>query len=254
MALEKRWALVPVQLLIGNGTSNGVVPVADSKLFRVKQQILVKSNTQTTKLLQVNRIQSPTEIEVGSMSETITHREDVSMFTVADGASVSAIEQVRPKIGVEDFARAVYDEEPAVAIRTVVVDPLGNRIDSVLGVDGKRRLATDANVSVTGISVDLDAVTPATRPDPDNVLIAGSEDGTKEGLKRAFVNNLRLQILATQDREAAYTYADFGTKHQRITRIEYTSATFPSATLRRDFAFTLVGNNYRRDTETWTVV
>ena len=84
--------------------------------------------------------------------------------------------------------------------------------------------------------------------------ISGTVDGAPNGIEYGFVNNLRLQILDSHDRVAQFTYADFGTKNQRITKIDYTSATFPSATIRREFAYTLVGNNYRRDDETWTVV
>jgi len=39
-------------------------------------------------------------------------------------------------------------------------------------------------VTIEDISVALDAITPSNKPDPDNVLIAGSEDGTKGGIKR----------------------------------------------------------------------
>lgn len=101
------------------------------------------------------------------------------------------------------------------------------------------------------VNVELDAFTLS---DPDSVQLVGSIDGTKTGQKFGFVNNIRLQILDAQDRIALFTYADFGTKNQRITQIDYTSATFPGSTLRRTFAYTLVGNNYRRDNETWTVV
>lgn len=101
------------------------------------------------------------------------------------------------------------------------------------------------------VTVDLEAFTGAS---PDNVQIVGSIDGTKTGTKFGFVNNLRQQILSAQDRNADFTYADFGTKNQRVTRIDYTSATFPGFIIRRDFSYTLQGNQYRRDDEVWSVV
>lgn len=110
-------------------------------------------------------------------------------------------------------------------------------------------LATDLDP----ISVELD-IDAFTNPNPDNIQLVGSIDGTKAGTKYGFVNNLRLQILDSHDRVAEFTYADFGTKNQRITQIDYASATFPSAIVRRVFNYTLVGNNYRRDDEVWTVV
>lgn len=101
------------------------------------------------------------------------------------------------------------------------------------------------------VNTELDAFT---NPNPDNVQLVGSIDGTKTGQKFGIVSNLRLQILDSHDRIAEFTYADFGTKNQRITQIEYTSATFPGYTVRRVFNYTLVGNNYRRDDEVWTIV
>lgn len=138
-------------------------------------------------------------------------------------------------------------EDNADAKRVVLVDENGEFISE------SNPLPTSAEFSGT-LSVDLDAVTPPTRPDPDNVLTAGSEDGTKTGTKRAFVNNQRLQILAAHDRDAEFTYADFGTKNQRITQIDYTSATFPGIIARKTITYTPVGNNYRRDNITWSIV
>jgi hypothetical protein len=60
-------------------------------------------------------------------------------------------------------------------------------------------------------------------------------------------------IMGAPDRIALFTYADFGTKNQRVTNINYSSATYASFTVNRDFAYTLVGNRYRRDSETWSL-
>lgn len=86
------------------------------------------------------------------------------------------------------------------------------------------------------------------------VKISGTEDGTASGTEYGFVYNQKQQILASQDREEEYTYADFGTKDQRITRVEYSSATFPGITVRRDFNYTLISAKYRRDSSVWSIV
>lgn len=101
------------------------------------------------------------------------------------------------------------------------------------------------------LSVELEAFTGAT---PDNVQTVGSIDGTKTGTKYGFVNNLKQQILASHDRQADFTYADFGTKDERITQIDYSSPTFPGFTARRQFVYTLVSGKYRRDDEIWSIV
>lgn len=110
-------------------------------------------------------------------------------------------------------------------------------------------LATDLGPIET--NVELDAFT---KPTVDNVQIVGSVDGTKSGAKYGIVYNSRQQILDSGDRVANFVYADFGTKDQRITEINYTSATFPGITIKREFTYTLVSNRYRRDSETWEEV
>lgn len=68
-------------------------------------------------------------------------------------------------------------------------------------------------------------------------------------------NNTRLSILNAADRDQEFTYADFGTKNERITQIDYTSATvFPGVTARKIFLYTLVGTKYRLDNITWVIV
>jgi hypothetical protein len=107
-------------------------------------------------------------------------------------------------------------------------------------------LATDVDVQV-----ELDAFT---NPEPDNVQLVGSIDGTRFGAKYGFVNNIRQQILATQDRTQDIFYADFGTKNQRITQIDYQSSVFPGIIARKTISYTLIGNRYRRDSINWSIV
>lgn len=85
-------------------------------------------------------------------------------------------------------------------------------------------------------------------------IIIGTEDGTPTGTQFVFVNNIRKQILDSHDRQAAITYADFGTKDQRVTQIDYTSATFPGVTTRKQFLYTLTSGKYRRDNINWIIV
>lgn len=82
--------------------------------------------------------------------------------------------------------------------------------------------------------------------------ISGTVDGTDTGVERTFVNNKKQQVLGAHDLVAAYTWLNFGTKQERVSTIVYTSATFPGDTITRTFAYTLVGANYRLDSETWT--
>lgn len=100
------------------------------------------------------------------------------------------------------------------------------------------------------------------------MAIGSLQDGARKALREinnqetawavydsATSNNIRLSILSAADRDQEFTYADFGTKNERITQIDYTSATvFPGITARKIFLYTLVGTKYRLDNITWVIV
>jgi hypothetical protein len=115
------------------------------------------------------------------------------------------------------------------------------------------KFVRSAAVDVENLTVDVDLDGYSTL-NPDSINITGTEDGSKTGVKYGIVYNKRQQVLDSHDRIANFTYADFGTKNQRITRIDYTSSTFPGVTIRREFTYTLVSGQYRRDSETWDEV
>ena len=87
------------------------------------------------------------------------------------------------------------------------------------------------------------------------IKTAGTIDGTLGGTQYLNVNNLRQQILASHDREQNITYADFGTKDQRIIQVDYNSATIsPTSTARKTITYTLVSGRYRRDSINWEII
>lgn len=88
----------------------------------------------------------------------------------------------------------------------------------------------------------------------DPIKISGTSNGLSGGTEYVFVYNVKQQILASHDRDEQYSYADFGTKNERIIRVEYVSPTFPGVTVRRDFNYTLVSGSYRMDSSVWSVV
>ena len=71
------------------------------------------------------------------------------------------------------------------------------------------------------------------------------------------VNNLKQQILSAIDRVQNLSYADFGTKNQRVIQIDYSAnsiGTGPGFTARKTLIYTLVGNSYRRDNIVWSII
>jgi hypothetical protein len=117
--------------------------------------------------------------------------------------------------------------------------------------DSIGQLASAASMSVV-LASDQPAIPVTISSEP--IKISGTIDGTPSGTEYPFVYNVRQQILAAHDREQDITYADFGTKNQRVTQIDYTSATFPGIIARKTFTYTLVGVNYRRDSIDWAIL
>src|ERR1051325_6662277 len=97
---EKRLAAVSPQSFTSDGTSRGIVNVADAGLFKVKQQVIIKANTLPNLELEVKQVTSPTQLMVGPPSGDIQAFQDISAYTVALAAAIFANEQLRPKIGV----------------------------------------------------------------------------------------------------------------------------------------------------------
>lgn len=127
--LEKRFIAVPPQLFTTDGTADGKLTVVYSGFFKVKQQIIIKSNTQgPTTDLEIKRITGVNQIEVGPKGK-IDARFDLTPFTVASGATIFANEQNRPSVPQEEIIRAVYEEEPVVAYRVIGVDQNGNTVN-----------------------------------------------------------------------------------------------------------------------------
>jgi hypothetical protein len=86
---------------------------------------------------------------VGPKSGNINATTDVSSYTMALGANISANEQKRPTIGADDFERAVYEEEPTVAKRVVMVDKFGNKYDNTNPLP----IAFDGTVNIGNVMI-----------------------------------------------------------------------------------------------------
>lgn len=127
---EKRLYRVPKQLFIADGLQSGQISVNDTTLFVVGHDVVIASSTMQPVELRVKRIISSTVMFVGLRNKPIQDRSDVSMYLVADGAYIEAMEQQRPSIPEQEIERNTYDEEPIVARRVSIVDTLGQHIDT----------------------------------------------------------------------------------------------------------------------------
>lgn len=124
MAFERSWPAVAPQLFTSNGTSTGVVTVADTRGFKVKQIAVLVANG-VNQQVEIKRVLSPTQLIVGRVGKPINDRLDISSFTVAAGSYIQAEEQKKAELTKADQDYATYDQEPTAARRAVLVDQLG---------------------------------------------------------------------------------------------------------------------------------
>ncbi len=125
---EKRFAAIPPQPLTTDGTSAGRATFSSPPPFKVKQHVVLQANTLPDLILEVKEVHSPNIVYFGPVGGSIKARVDISAYTVALGATVYAEEQQRTKVPEQEIERHTYEEEPTVARRTALVDPLGKLI------------------------------------------------------------------------------------------------------------------------------
>ena len=126
MALEKNLFAIAPRLFTANGEVAGKVTVPNACDFKVKQKVKVSGTALPQLDLEVKRVISDTEMFLGPQSPPISDRSDLSAYTTAASPFVYAIEQKRPSIPFEESTRAVYEEEPTVAWRNILVDKCGD--------------------------------------------------------------------------------------------------------------------------------
>jgi len=126
---------------------------------------------------------------------------------------------------------------------------IGDGTDLVTTTTEGSKIGLDVNLINPEIALELDAT------DGDSVLVAGTEDGEVDGTVRIAVNNRRIQVLSAHDLEIDPTYADIGTKSERITQVDFTSATFSGVTVRKSISYTDLGNGrFALAGVTWSIV
>lgn len=126
--LEKRFPVVPPQNFTADGTANGVITIANTRLFKVKEVVKITGTALPILELEVKNVINLHQMVVGPITGSILTTTDVSAYTVAAASNVFCpATQKRPNITADDFERAVYEEEPVVAKRVILVDGLGDK-------------------------------------------------------------------------------------------------------------------------------
>ena len=288
---EKRYLEISPKSFTADGTVLGFITISSTYRFKVGQSVIVKSSTQPDIKVKVQKVISETQLIVIDVSESVTTRKklDMSMYLLADAATIELLEDKRPVIDLHEIQRQVYEEEPTVALRSHLVDWLGRSYDKANPMQVE---LSDGSISIGTVNAELEVQLSHKDNDPNTGDIADSVrigDGVNEltinpdGSINANTNitfptglateakqdtqitvlndinskieaeNIRQRILKAADRESYITYADFGTKNQRVTKIEYLTSTIPANTASKVIAYTLVGNKYKRDSINWII-
>lgn len=149
--IEKILSAVAPQALTADGTSLGLVTLASTAGFVVKQTVTLQGSALADLAgLEVKRVISSTQLVVGPVNQPLNLTTDISLYTVSATSTITAAEQARPRIPLTDAARYVFAEEPVVANRSILVDQFGNMISN------SNPLAVNATVSVGDIDVATD--------------------------------------------------------------------------------------------------
>lgn len=175
---ERKW---PTVILTPISVANHVVTVSDTAGLHSKQKIVLSLGANQSEF-EIKRVLSDTQIQVGPQGK------DMAMFsnpTEYNGGTLTMSEDNRNPMGSDIVIRAVYEEEPAVALRNVLVNKYGEHIDTIKDSHGTNRLAVDgqftAQVDVQ-VQVDIDGqYDPVNNPDPDDVGLIVSERNTSPG-------------------------------------------------------------------------
>lgn len=152
-AIEKLWPYVAPQLFTADGTAQGVVTVANSTGFKVKQQVVISATGLPDLTVKIMRFITPTSFYVGPTNPTagqgLTGRTDISAYTVASGAFVYAQEQPKVTIRPDDIWQAVYRQEPGTTLGVEIDDEWGNPINA----DNPLPVSFDGTISIGQVEI-----------------------------------------------------------------------------------------------------
>ena len=163
LIVEKRILAIPAVPLTLDGDTQyiGRIDVEKRCEFRVGQMVILKSSTQPSITLQIKRIinqdhvspYDPVGIYLGPADKHIRERTDVSAYRIADGATLEANEQMRPKVPEQEIERATYEEEPVVARRSILVDKCGKHytVDNPVPVQ-----LSDGTINIGSVNAELE--------------------------------------------------------------------------------------------------
>ena len=161
---ERSWSAVAPVAVTATGTDRGIITVSSTRGFFVKQTVTVTNPSSPDQSFQINRVLSSSQMILGAVGSKIDAYSDLTLIDSTYSAYARA--QARPAIPLQELQRAVYAEEPTVAIRTIGVDELGNPYSTKNPIPVQ---LSDSSINIETLNAEL--VVHLT--DKDNVPKAG---------------------------------------------------------------------------------
>ena len=166
---ERTWPSV-IQTPIS--ISGHVITVDSTCNLKVKMHVTLSKPGIESEQFEIKRVFGPTTLMVGPIGKNIKKVSDSEKFS---GGTLYVPEQSRNKLGDAPIIRAVYEEEPTIALRTFSVDKWGRPwaadnpfpvqlSDGEINIGAKDRFkAVGANIGITETTLTIPAGTKAFR-------------------------------------------------------------------------------------------
>lgn len=156
---ERTWPSIILSPISVNGH---IVTVSSTCGLKVKMTVTLSKVGVTEESFEIKRIFDSTTLMVGPLRANIKKTSEAVKF---NGGTLSADEQSRNVLGDAPIIRAVYDEEPTIAIRTVLVDKLGqyysNSNPLPVSSDGTPTLVNTVRIPYPVANVEQSVLLPA---------------------------------------------------------------------------------------------
>ena len=117
---ERTW---PSVLITPISITGNVITVPDTCNLKVKQKVILSKTGLDPGEFEIKRVMSRTTLMVGPVGKNIRKVSEAEQY---NGGSLSVSEQSRNVLGDAPIIRAVYDEEPTLALRNIMVDKYGD--------------------------------------------------------------------------------------------------------------------------------
>lgn len=155
MAIERLWEEIPARAFTANGQANGLVTLESTIQFRTNQKVKITSTGNPDKVLVIKRVVSPTQMFLGPDDKNIKSRENLTLYTLAAMAMVSAAEQNKTSIPEKDQLQMTLEREPVNARRVYQVDDFGNAIGTTPENPIHARLS-DGSIEIGTVNAELE--------------------------------------------------------------------------------------------------